>query len=234
MPSQPIVSSEDWRTARTALLEQEKALTRELDTLRAKRRALPWERVSKDYRFESPDGTRTLADLFGANSQLITYHFMFGPGAKEGCRACALLADHFDGANQHLEHHDISLVVVSRAPMAEFQPFKQRMGWRFPWVSSADSDFNYDLGVSFGRDAEAERRQGYNYRPDATPESGEMPGLSVFFKDDDGAIFHTYSTYGRGLDLLIGAYNFLDLTPKGRNEQSSMMDWVQLHDRYAN
>lgn len=233
MPSQQIVSPEDWRTARIALLDDEKALTRQLDTLRAKRRALPWTRVAKDYRFAAPEGALTLADLFGTNSQLITYHFMFGPGWQEGCKSCSFLADHFDGAAPHLTHHDVSLVAVSLAPLAEFQPFKERMGWRFPWVSSAGSDFNYDFGVSFGRDEAAEQRAGYNYRPGAAPSQGELPGLSVFAKADDGAIHHTYSTYARGLDLLIGAHNYLDLTPNGRNEASTM-DWVRLHDRYEN
>ena len=231
MQSQPTVSPEDWRAARTTLLEEEKVLTRQLDTLRAKRRALPWTRVEKDYRFVGPEGALTLADLFGANSQLITYHFMFGPGWQEGCRSCSFLADHIDGAEPHLTHHDVSLVAVSRAPLVEFQPFKDRMGWRFPWVSSAGGDFSFDFGVSFGRDAATEQRTGYNYRPGAAPSEGELPSLSVFAKGDNGVIHHTYSTYARGLDLLIGAHNYLDLTPNGRNE-ASIMDWVRFHDRY--
>ena len=231
MATHAIVSPEDWRTARIALLEEEKALTRQLDALRARRRALPWTRVEKDYRFTGPEGTLTLADLFGSNSQLVTYHFMFAPSWENGCSGCSFVADHFDGANLHLAHHDVSLVAVSRAPLAEFQSFKKRMGWRFPWVSSAGSDFNYDFGVSFGREPEAERNAGYNYRPGEPPPAEELPGLSVFLKDDEGAVFHSYSTYARGLDLLIGAHNLLDLTPKGRNETGTM-DWVRHHDRY--
>jgi predicted dithiol-disulfide oxidoreductase (DUF899 family) len=210
----PVVASRDvWQAERQALLAEEKAVTRALDALAARRRALPWVRIEKDYAFTGEEGPLGLADLFGQNSQLVVYHFMFGPGWREGCDGCSFVADHFDGADLHLRHHDVSLVAVSRAPLAEFLPFKRRMGWRFAWVSSAGSDFNYDFGATDEKDQ-------------------EQHGLSVFARGEDGRIFHTYSTQGRGVDLLIGAHNILDMTPKGRNEQG-VMDWVRHHDRYA-
>ena len=208
-----IASRDAWRTERDALLLEEKALSRAIDRLAEKRRALPWVVVDKPYSFASEAGPVTLADLFGGNSQLVVYHFMFGPGWAEGCDGCSFVADHFDGADQHVRHHDVSLVAVSRAPLAEFLPFKQRMGWRFAWVSSAGTDFNYDFGATDEKDR-------------------EQHGISVFAKDETGQIFHTYSTRGRGVDLLIGAHNILDLTPKGRNEKG-VMNWVRHHDRYA-
>lgn len=221
----------DWLEARKALLAEEKALTRAHDRLNEARRALPWERVLKPYRFEGPEGPLTLADLFGPNSQLILYHFMFAPGWSEGCKSCSLLADHFDGIEQHLRHHDVTLAAVSLAPCAELLPFKQRMGWRFPWVSSAGSDFNYDFQVSATDEDRTNGTQPYNYAtlPDVW---GEMPGISVFHKDDQGTVFHTWSAYARGLDILLGVHNFLDLTPKGRNETTTM-NWVRHHDRYT-
>lgn len=207
-----IASREEWRAAREALLAEEKALSRELDRLAERRRALPWVPVEKDHAFESEAGPLTLAGLFGKNSQLVVYHFMFGPGWKEGCEGCSFVSDHFDGADQHIRHHDVSLTAVSRAPLAELLPFKRRMGWRFQWVSSAGSDFNHDFG--------------------ATDDQGrEHHGISVFARNEAGRIFHTYSTYRRGCDILIGAHNLLDLTPKGRNE-NGIMDWMRLHDRY--
>ena len=212
-PTKRVVGPEEWRTERAALLAEEKALSRELDRLAEKRRALPWVRVDKAYRFESEAGPVTLADLFGRNSQLVVYHFMFGPGWAEGCDGCSFVADHFDGADLHLRHHGVSLVAVSRAPLAKFLPFKRRMGWRFAWVSSAGADFNHDFGATDEKDQ-------------------EQHGISVFARDEEGQFFHTYSTQGRGVDLLIGAHNILDLTPKGRNEKS-VMDWVRHHDRYA-
>ena len=195
----------------------------------AERRALPWVRVEKEYAFEGPQGRETLRDLFGKNSQLLIYHFMFGPGWKEGCSGCSFVSDHFDGADLHLAHHDVSLVAVSHAPLREFAPFKKRMDWKFKWVSSAGSDFNHDYDVS-ATPKELERgKMEYNYRE--TDANDEMPGISAFYKDDAGDIYHTYSSYARGLDLLIGAYNFLDLTPRGRNE-TEIMDWMRHHDKY--
>lgn len=225
-----IVSREEWLAARKAHLAHEKEFTRQRDALSAERRALPWVRVDKDYAFEGPKGRLTLADLFAGKSQLVTYHFMFGPGWKEGCSGCSFLADHFDGANLHLKHHDVSLVAVSRAPYAEFQAFRKRMGWQFPWVSSAGSDFNYDFHVSSTPTELEAGRYDYNYEMH-DGEGGEMPGFSVFYRNEAGEIFHTYSTYARGGDLMIGAYNVLDMMPKGRNEDE-IMDWMRHHDRY--
>lgn len=230
MTPHAIVSREEWLAARKAHLANEKALTRARDRLAAERRALPWVEVDKRYAFDGPDGQETLADLFGRNSQLIVYHFMLAPGWPEGCDGCSFLADHFDGANLHLAHHDVSLVAVSRAPWREIQPFKARMGWRFKWVSSHGSDFNHDYHVSASEEDVAAGRAFYNYEPQ-TGSGGEMPGLSVFYKDEAGRIFHTYSAYARGCDILINAYNFLDMTPKGRNEDT-IMSWVRHHDRY--
>ncbi|HEX6980083.1 MAG TPA: thioredoxin family protein [Alphaproteobacteria bacterium] len=225
-----VVSRSEWLVARKALLAREKELTRLRDQVSAERRQLPWVKVDKTYVFEGPDGRETLADLFAGRSQLIVYHFMFGPGWKEGCDGCSFLADHIDGANLHLAHHDVSLVVVSRAPWQEFQAYKKRMGWQFKWVSSYGSDFNYDYHVSATRDDIAAGRVIYNYAP--SKDAGEeMPGISVFAKDGNGDVFHTYSAYARGGDILIGAYNWLDLTPKGRNE-TTIMDWVRRHDEY--
>lgn len=225
-----IVSRKDWIEARKQLLAEEKAHMRRGDELAAQRRALPWVRIEKDYAFETERGRKTLAELFGGRSQLITYHFMFAPGSKEGCTGCSFLADHFDGANLHLAHHDVTLVAVSRAALAEFLPYKRRMNWHFDWVSSHDSDFNYDFHVSVSEQEKASGKRYYNYE---TVESlgGELFGLSVFCRDTDGAIYHTYSTYARGGDILIGAHHFLDMTPKGRNE-ATVMDWVRRHDEY--
>ncbi|HEX8596162.1 MAG TPA: thioredoxin family protein [Pseudomonas sp.] len=225
-----VVSRQEWLTARKQHLIHEKALSRQRDQLSAERRALPWVRIDKAYVFDGPNGRATLSDLFGKNSQLIVYHFMFGQDWEEGCKGCSFLADHMDGANLHLAHHDISLVVVSHAPLQQFQAFKQRMGWDFLWVSSAGSDFNYDFGVSATAEQIADGGVTYNYHASTEPFE-EMQGLSVFYKNAAGDVFHTYSTYARGLDLLVGAYNYLDLTPKGRNEDQ-IMDWMRLHDRY--
>jgi predicted dithiol-disulfide oxidoreductase (DUF899 family) len=224
-----VVPREQWLAARKEHLLHEKAFTRERDKLSAERRALPWVKIDKPYSFEGPDGPQSLADLFGGRSQLIIYHFMFAAGWKEGCPGCSFLSDHIDGANQHLAHHDVALVVVSHAPLAEFLPFKKRMGWKFNWVSSAGSDFNTDFKVSISDEQLAAGTAVYNYEESTS--SGEQPGLSVFYRNDAGEIFHTYSTYARGLDLLVGAYNYLDLTPKGRNEDE-IMEWVRHHDRY--
>lgn len=230
--SHPVVSREQWLDARREHLLHEKALTHQRDQVSAERRALPWVRIDAPYRFDGPDGPQSLAELFGKNTQLVIYHFMFGPGWQEGCKGCSYLSDHLDGANLHLAHHDVSVVVVSRAPWQAFQAFRQRMGWQFKWVSSAGSSFNEDFGVSATADQMARGEVTYNYEKSEDPFE-EMPGLSVFYRNDAGEIFHTYSAYARGLDLLVGAYNILDLTPKGRNEDP-IMDWVQLHDQYEN
>jgi predicted dithiol-disulfide oxidoreductase (DUF899 family) len=226
----PVVSREQWLQARKQHLIHEKAFTRHRDQLSAERRALPWVKIDKPYQFQGPNGPLSLAELFGSHSQLLVYHFMFGAGWKEGCKGCSFLADHFDGANQHLAHHDVALVAVSHAPYAEFQAFRQRMGWHFDWYSSAGDDFNQDFGVSLSDEQLALGTASYNYEQ-ASGDERELPGLSVFYRNQQGDIFHTYSTYARGLDLLLGAYNFLDLTPKGRNEEQ-IMDWVRHHDRY--
>ena len=216
------VTRSEWLTARRQLLLHEKAFTHQRDELSAARRALPWVRVTEPYRFEGDAGELRLDDLFAGRSQLLVYHFMFADGWDEGCPGCSFLADHFDGANLHLAHHDVSLVAVSRAPYGEFQAFRRRMGWTFDWVSSHGTRFNEDFGVTPSGE--------YNYAHYEGDET-ELPGLSVFFKDDEGEIFHTYSSYARGLDILVGTYNFLDLMPLGRNEDGTM-DWVRHHDRY--
>lgn len=224
-----IVSQTEWIDARNQLLIKEKELTRLNDDLARRRRELPWVKVEKNYVFEGPMGKETLSDLFAANSQLIIYHFMFAPGWEEGCPGCSFIADHIDGANLHLAHHDVSVVVVSRAPLAEILPFKKRMDWKFKWVSSFGSDFNYDYNVSFTEEQIAQGEVYYNYAKQDT--GSESPGTSVFYRDSAGQVFHTYSTYSRGGDILIGAHNFLDLTPKGRNEKGTM-DWLRHHDKY--
>ncbi len=224
-----IVSQSEWIDARKQLLIKEKELTRLNDDLARRRRELPWVKVENNYIFEGPMGQETLSDLFAGNSQLIIYHFMFAPGWEEGCPGCSFIADHIDGANLHLAHHDVSVVVVSRAPLAEILPFKKRMDWKFKWVSSFGSDFNYDYNVSFTDEQIAEGEVYYNYAKQET--GSESPGTSVFYRNSTGQVFHTYSTYSRGGDILIGAHNFLDLTPKGRNEKGTM-DWLRHHDKY--
>jgi predicted dithiol-disulfide oxidoreductase (DUF899 family) len=229
-----VVSPAEWVAARKEHLAKEKEFTRLRDDLSRARRELPWEKVEKQYVFEGPNGKVTLADLFGKGHQLVIYHFMFGPGWKEGCPSCSYLADHFDGAAVHLAHRDVTLAVVSRATLAEIETFKKRMGWRFTWVSSFGSDFNYDYHVSFTSEDKAKGKVLYNYAVGEFP-SEEAPGASVFYKDEAGEIFHTYSTYARGLDILVGTYNFLDLAPKGRDEEglAHTMAWVRHHDRYT-
>jgi predicted dithiol-disulfide oxidoreductase (DUF899 family) len=230
----PVLSQAEWLAARKDLLAKEKEFTRLRDELSRQRRELPWEKVEKQYAFEGPSGTgKTLADLFEGRSQLIVYHFMFGPGWSEGCKSCSYLADHFDGAAIHLAHRDVTLAAISRAPFAEIGAFKKRMGWRFPWVSSFGSDFNFDYHVSFTDAEVAGANTEYNYADIKAPFE-ELPGLSVFFKDANGEIFHTYTTYARGLDILVGTYNFLDMAPKGRDEAglAHTMAWVRHHDKY--
>jgi predicted dithiol-disulfide oxidoreductase (DUF899 family) len=229
-----VVSREEWLVARQQHLLKEKELTRLRDQLSAERRELPWVKIEKNYVFEGPKGPETLAGLFEGRSQLIVQHFMFGPDWEEGCFGCSFGADHNDSALMHIEHHDVSFVAISRAPYPKLEAYKQRMGWRFKWVSSYGSDFNYDYHVSFTPEQIAQGKVYYNYAMrDAQGE--ELAGTSVFYKAENGDIFHTYSAYGRGDELLIGAYNFLDLTPKGRNETGpnfDMSDWVQRHDKY--
>ncbi len=232
MQPHKIVSPEEWLVARKAHLAKEKELTRLRDQLAAERRELPWVRVEKAYVFEGPDGKQTLAELFAGKSQLIVYHFMLGPDWEEGCKSCSFVADHFDGAIPHLKARDVTLVVVSRAPLERIEAFQRRMGWRFKWLSSHGSDFNFDFNVSF-RPEEKGGEVLYNYRRDEYP-GEEMPGVSAFFKDADGSVFHSYSAYARGLDILVGAYNLLDMAPKGRDEANEpwTMAWVRHHDRY--
>jgi predicted dithiol-disulfide oxidoreductase (DUF899 family) len=229
-----VTSQGEWLAARKALLVKEKEFTRVRDELSRQRRGLPWERVEKKYVFDAPGGKETLADLFEGRSQLIIYHFMFGPDWKEGCPSCSFLADHLDGSVAHLKARDVTLVVVSRAPLAQIEEFKKRMGWRFKWVSSYGTEFNYDYHVSFTKEERAQGEVNYNYGMQNFP-SDEGPGASAFYKDSNGEIFHTYSTYGRGLDMLVGAYNYLDLAPKGRDEEglAFSMAWVRHHDKYG-
>jgi len=230
-----IVAAEDWLRARKELLAQEKELTRQRDEVDRKRRDLPWTKVEKNYLFDGPGGKETLGDLFGSRTQLIVSHFMFGPGWKEGCVGCSFRSDHVGGALVHLEHHDVSFVTISRAPLLEIQAFQKRMGWRFKWVSSYGSDFNYDFRVSFSKEEIATGKVYYNYA-DRDSLSEEMSGISVFYKDETGDIFHTYSTYARGDEMLDTTYMYLDLTPKGRNETGphfNLADWVRHHDRYG-
>lgn len=225
---------DEWLTARKELLAKEKQFTRLRDELSRQRREMPWEKVEKAYVFDGPNGKESLADLFDGRSQLIVYHFMFGPGWSAGCPSCSYLADHFDGPTIHLANRDVTFAVISRGPIAEIQAFKNRMGWKFHWVSSFGTDFNYDYHVSFTDEERAKGEVYYNYELTEFP-SEEGPGLSVFAKDASGDIFHTYSSYARGLDIFVGAYNFLDHVPKGRDEDklAHTMAWVRHHDNYG-
>lgn len=227
----PIVSREDWLAARKALFEKERAMTHQLDALRAERRQLPWVRVEKSYVFDGPDGAVTLGDLFGDRSQLAVYHFMLTPGSDHICPGCSFTVDHADAARRHFEQADLAFAAVSRAPVRRIEAVKERMGWTFPWVSSDDRDFNYDFGVSFRPEDRAAGRALYNYGLTTIRNAPDMFGLSVFAKDGEGNIYHTYSTYHRGTELLMGALNWLDLVPRGRNENGTM-SWVKLHDEY--
>jgi predicted dithiol-disulfide oxidoreductase (DUF899 family) len=227
-----VVSRAEWLTARKALLTREKQLTRQHDALSEERRKLPWVRVEKEYLFNGPSGEETLAALFNGRSQLIVYHFMFGPGWEEGCPTCSLAADCFDGNTVHLANRDVSFVTVSRAPLSEIETFKKRMGWQFKWVSSHRNEFNSDYRVSFTKEEMANGNY-YNFDTSGFP-SEEAPGISVFYKNGAGEIFHTYSSYARGPEFLLGAYSYLDLVPKGRDEDALpfTMAWVRHHDRY--
>ena len=227
-----VVSHKDWIKARTEFLKSEKEFTQAREVMAQRLRELPWEKVEKEYVFEGEKGKVTLAELFEGNSQLVVYHFMFGPDWKEGCHGCSFTADHIDGPNQHLRHHDVTLICISQAPYSKLAEYKKRMGWRFPWVSSEGSDFNYDYGVSFTPE-HIERGGNYNFGT-ARFGSEEAPGISVFYRDEAGNIFHTYSCYSRGLDMMNAAYHYLDLTPLGRHEEGLPypMDWVRLRDQY--
>jgi len=228
----PVVTRDQWLAERKALLAREKELTHLGDQVARERRALPWVRIDKDYVFDTPEGRRPLAELFDGRRQLLVQHFMLAPGWQAGCKSCSYMADHTDGATVHLTQRDVTFVAVSRAPLAEIERFRQRMGWRFRWVSSHGSDFNYDFRVSFAPDERANGGGDYNYG--RTPPGDEMPGISAFVKNDAGEVFHTYSTYGRGVEVMMHTYNLLDLTPKGRDEDGLdfTMAWVRHHDRY--
>ncbi|HZC34858.1 MAG TPA: thioredoxin family protein, partial [Chthoniobacterales bacterium] len=233
MEQAKVVSPEEWLAARKRLLAKEKQLTRQRDALNAERRELPWTKIEKNYLFDGPNGKETLADLFAGRSQLIVYHFMFGPDWNEGCPSCSFNMDHTDGALVHLAQRDVSFVAISRAPLSKIEPFKKRMGWRFRWVSSYGTDFNYDYHVSFTKDEMSGGKVCYNFDFNEFP-SEEAPGISVFYKDPNDHIFHTYSTYARGTETVLGTYNYLDLVPKGRDEEglAFTMSWVRHHDRY--
>ncbi len=228
-----VVLPGEWLKARKELLAKEKEFTRLRDDISRLRRELPWERVEKDYVFEGPNGKSSLRDLFAGKSQLIVYHFMMGPTWTEGCPGCSFIGDHLDGSLPHLSARDIRLVAVSRAPLAAIAAFKKRMGWNFPWYSSNGTDFNADYQASARKEEAGKDEVYYNYGMQKFP-SEERPGASVFCKDEAGNIYHTYSTYARGLDIFIGAYNWMDITPKGRDEEGlpRPMAWLRHHDRY--
>ena len=228
-----VVSKTEWLEASKAFLAKEKAWTRRRDALSRERRELPWVKVDKNYVFDGPDGKETLSDLFDGRSQLIVYHFMFAPQWAGGCASCSLVADGFEGSIAHVAQRDAAVAVISRAPMAKIAAFQKRMGWRFSWVSSYGNDFNRDYHVSFTREEMADGKAHYNFGTSGHPEE-EAPGISVFYKDASGDIFHTYSSYGRGVEVLMSAYGLLDLAPKGRDEEglSFPMSWVKHHDRY--
>jgi len=225
-----VVSRDEWVAERTALLAQEKELTRFGDQIARERRALPWVRIDKTYKFDTPMGRRTLVDLFDGRRQLLMQHVMLAPGWEQACKNCSYMADHTDGAIVHLAQRDVTFVAVSRAPLSEIQRFRQRMGWKFAWVSSQGNDFNRDFHVSFTADEMTNGTADYNFG--GTPAGEEMPGVSVFWKDDAGEVFRTYSTYGRGVEVMMHTYRLLDLTPKGRDEDGRGMGWVRHHDRY--
>ncbi|WP_009964156.1 DUF899 domain-containing protein [Verrucomicrobium spinosum] len=235
LSSHEIVSRAEWIEARKALIKKEKAAAQVQDELAEERRKLPWVKVEKNYVFDTPTGKKSLADLFAGNSQLIVYHFMFGPGWKEGCPGCSFMVDHFDGPHIHLFHHDVTLIAVSRATLPELEEYKTRMGWKFPWVSAHDTDFNQDYHVSATEGDKARGKMEYNFE-ETDLEIDELPGVSVFYKDDHGNVFHTYSDYARTTESLLGAYHFLDITPKGSNENGpnfNLGDWVKRRDEYS-
>lgn len=231
-PDHAIVSEEEWLAARRTLLALEKEETKLRDRVRAARLALPWVKVGKDYVFDTPSGRRSLADLFDGRSQLVVYHFMFGPDWEAGCPGCSFLCDHLDGTLPHLNNHDVTLIAVSRAPLDRIEAYRRRMGWTFPWVSSHGSDFNFDYHVSFTKEQLASGKVFYNYKEiEAADANDELPGLSAFFKDEDGAVYHTYSDYARGGEELLGTLMILDRAPKGRNETGTL-SFVKRKDEY--
>ena len=238
MKTPPVVSRDQWIVARRALLEKEKEHSHATDDLARQRRELPWVKITKTYEFDGPDGKVSLSELFDGRSQLMIYHFMFGPDWKEGCPGCSFLCDHVDGARQHFEHNDLSFTAVSRGPLAKLEAYHKRMGWKFRWVSSERSDFNYDFNVSFPKERVKDGKITYNFETiDAEEGNEELPGISIFYKDEDGQIYHTYSSFGRGGEALLGTYGFLDMTPRGRNENGpnyNLGDWVERHDQYPN
>lgn len=227
-----IVSQQEWLRARKAVFEKERAMSHQLDALRAERRQLPWVKVDKPYVFAGTKGECSLGELFEDRSQLAVYHCMLTPGSDHICPGCSLIMDHVDAARQHFEHADLAFTAISRAPIERIEEVRKRMGWGFRWVSSGDGDFNYDFGVSFKPEDRAAGRAVYNYGLTPITTSPDMFGISIFVKDAAGDIFHTYSTYHRGVELLVGAFNWLDLVPKGRNEDAGIMSWVRLHDQY--
>ena len=233
MQNHKVVSKGEWLVARKEYLIKEKEFTRLRDDLSRQRRELPWEAVNKEYVFEGPAGNQTLPELFEGRSQLIVYHFMFPPSWSEGCKSCSFWVDNFNGIVTHLKHRDVTLVAISKAPIDKLEAFKRRMGWNFNWVSSFSTDFNRDYQVSFTPEEMAKGEMYYNYTTSNFPVE-EAPGISVFYKDKDGNVFHTYSCYSRGLDMLNGAYHYLDLIPKGRDEDhlSYSMEWLRHHDKY--
>ncbi len=228
-----IASKSEWTLARQRLLAKEKEFTRLRDQLSEERRRLPWVRLEKEYSFEGENGRVTLGDLFAGRSQLVVYHFMFGPDAEAGCKSCSFWADNFNGIVVHLNHRDVSFAAISRGPIAKLRAFAKRFGWSFPWVSSLESDFNFDFGVSFTPEEISSGQISYNFGTHKAY-GNEMPGISVFTKGPDGAIFHTYSCYSRGLDMMNTAYHYLDLVPKGRDEErlSYTMEWLRHRDQY--
>lgn len=233
MQGHKVVSREEWLLARKEHLAKEKEFTRLRDQLSQERRALPWVRIQKEYVFDGPNGKETLADLFEDRSQLIVYHFMYGPDWAEGCPSCSFWADNFNGIVVHLTHRDITLVAISRAPLGKLEAYKKRMGWNFKWLSSYGTDFNHDYQVSFTPDEMEKGEVFYNFQRRKFP-SEEAPGISVFYRNEQGEVFNTYSCYARGLDMLNGAYHYMDLAPKGRDEQGlpHTMAWLRRHDQY--
>jgi len=234
MEKHKVVAKDEWIAARKQLLAKEKEFTRLRDQLSEQRRALPWERVEKDYVFEGPKGKETLAQVFDGRSQLVVYHFMFAPEAEIPCKSCSFWADNFNGITAHLNQRDVTFVAISRAPLPKLQAFAKRLGWSFKWLSSAGTDFNYDYNVSFRPDDVGKGAASYNYRPTETT-MADLPGISVFSKDAEGQVFHTYSCYARGVDMLNNAYHYLDLVPKGRDEAGMphSMAWVKFRDLYG-
>ena len=232
MPNHKVASREEWLEARKALLAHEKEETGLRDRNAAERLALPWVKVDKAYAFDTPNGRKTLAELFDGRNQLAVYHFMLPPEWDAGCPGCSFLADHLDGTLPHLNHHNVTLIAVSRAPLDKIAAYKARMGWKFPWASSFESDFNYDFGVSFPKEDIAAGRALYNFGVWTIKNGEDMHGISVFAKNEAGEVFHTYSTYHRGDEMTMGAFMWLDLAPKGRNEGDGVMSWIKLHDEY--